>query len=174
MCVDDDNILAQIEKELGALSRLMNADDSEFRTVLVNPAFRKEEQSHFANVLCAALGLHELTKNVLLLLIEKGRVALLPLIAKGLSAEIDAKLLRVRARITSAQALSEQELNDVVESLHRRSGKQVIAEVEVDEKAGMGLKAQIGGMVFDATLSTMLERLRRQLIDTPLEHKYGN
>lgn len=168
MCVDDDSILAQIEKELSSLAALMNADDSEFKTVLVNPAFRKEERSHFATVLCSALGLHELTKNVLLLLIEKGRVNLLRLIAKGLSAEIDTKLSRVRAHITSASALSSQELNDVVESLHRRSGKQVIAEVEVDEKAGMGLKAQIGGMVFDATLSTMLERLRRQLIDTPI------
>jgi F-type H+-transporting ATPase subunit delta len=168
MCIEDDNTLVQIEKELIALSSLMGSENSDFRTLLLNPAFRKEEQSQVASELCAALKLHALTQNLLLVLIEKGRVSLLSLIGKAFSSEVDAKLSRARAKITTASPLNDHDLAEVIESLRHRAGKHVIAEVEVDERAGMGVKAQIGGMVFDATLSTMLERFKRQLVETPI------
>lgn len=167
MCVDDDSALMLIEKEMTSLSALMSGD-SDFRTLLVNPAFRKEEQAQVVAEISKALSLNVLTSNLLQLLIENGRIALLPLIAKAFSTEMDARLLRVRARVTSASPLNAEELSQVVDSLRLRAGKNVVAEVEVDERVGMGLKAQIGGLVFDATLSTMLERFKRQLIDTPI------
>jgi F-type H+-transporting ATPase subunit delta len=167
-CVEDDSALVPMEKDLTALSMLMLEPQSELRTLLVNPAFRKEEQVAVIHDLAKAFSLHPLIQNLLLLLIEKGRVALISPIARAFSSEIDVRLLRVRAHVTSAKPLSDHELNEIVDSLRHRAGKNVVAEVEVDESAGMGVKAQIGGLVFDATLSTMLERFKRKLIDAPI------
>jgi F-type H+-transporting ATPase subunit delta len=168
MCVDDENVLLQIEKDLTMLASLMNDKASELRTMLLNPAFRREEQVQILTEVASALQVHPLTKNFLLLLLEKGRVSVLPLVAKIFSSEIDTRLLRVRAHVTSAAPLSEQDLGEIVESLRLRAGKNVIADVEVDPRVGLGVKAQIGGLVFDATLSTMLERFKRKLVDAPI------
>lgn len=168
MCVEEESALVQIEGELAALSSVMSDRGSDLRTLLLNPAFRKEERAQVVNIAAAALSLHPLSKNLLLVLIENGRAEILPLIAKAFSDEIDGKLGRVRAHVTSAAPLNDQELSDIVESLRQRAGKNVVAEVAVDANVGMGVKAQIGGLVFDATLSTMLERFKRKLVDAPI------
>ena len=135
---------------------------------MLNPAFSQKEQNALINEMATSFQLQVLTRDFLLLLIEKGRVALLSSIAKVFASELDAKLGRVRARVSSAKPLSETQLADVLEALHRRVGKTILPQVEVDEHAVMGVKAQIGGLVFDGTLSTMLDRFKRTLVDAPI------
>lgn len=168
MCIEDEAVLVQVEQELSMLSAIMNAPSSELRTLLLNPAFSKGERAKVVEGLAASFKLQTLTQNLILLLIEKGRAQLLLPIAKAFSSDIDVKLGRVRARISSAKRLSDAELSDVIEALQKRSGKNIVAQVEVDERAVMGMKAQIGGLVFDGTLSTMLDRFKRKLIEAPI------
>lgn len=168
MCVSDEQVLVTVQKELSLLAEAMSSPDSELRTLLLNPAFSKEERSKVVTEFASVFKLSELTKNLVLLLIEKGRSVLLPLIAKEFSDDVDRQLGRVRANICSAKGLSEEELHEIVEALKKRSGKNVIADVKVDAAAALGVRAQIGGLIFDGTLSTMLDRFKRKLIEAPV------
>lgn len=168
LCIEDEDVLLQVEKELSSLSTLLNAPFSELRTLLSNPAFSQDEQVLVINELASVFGLQSLTQNLLLLLVEKGRTQLLHPITKAFSNELDGKLGRVHARVSSAKPLSEQELAEVLAALRRRIGKDIVAQVAVDERAVMGLKAQIGGLIFDGTLSTMLDQFKRKLVEAPI------
>lgn len=168
LCVESDDVLLQVEKELSSLAALVVAPSSELRVMLLNPSFSKEERVAVVNEIASSSQMHELTKNLVLLLIEKGRAELLWLVAKAFSSDVDVKLGRVRAKVSSAQKLSEPELAQIMQALQRRVGKNVLADVEIDDKAGLGVRAQIGGLVFDATLSTMLDRFKRKLVEAPL------
>ena len=168
MSVSDEHVLLQIEKELSSLADSMNSPQSELRTLLLNPVFSKQERTKVVAQFATVFKLSEVSQNLLFLLIEKDRSSLLPLIAKAFCDEVDQHLGRVRAHISSAKPLSDVELKEIVEALKKRSGKNVIADVEVDAQFVFGVKAQIGGLVFDGTLSTMLDRFKRRLIEAPI------
>ena len=168
MCVSDEQSLLQVERELSSLAHSMSSSHSELKTLLVNPAFNKEERSKVVNELASTFQLSEISQNLLLLLVDKERSSLLPLIAKAFRDEVDRHLGRVRAQISSAKALSDAQLQEIVESLKKRSGKNVIADVQIDPQAVLGVKAQVGGLIFDGTLSTILDRFKRRLIEAPI------
>src|ERR1700674_2678259 len=85
MCSEDETTLVQIEKELSLLSQIMNAPNSELRTLLLNPAFNALERARVVNELATSFNLQPLTRNLLLLLIEKGRAQFLQSITKAFS-----------------------------------------------------------------------------------------
>ncbi|HEY4223841.1 MAG TPA: F0F1 ATP synthase subunit delta, partial [Myxococcota bacterium] len=61
--------------------------------------------------------------------------------------------------------LSPSALSDIVRGLEKRTGKKVIPDVEVDASIIAGVQARIGGLVFDATVRSQLERLRQEFVN---------
>lgn len=168
LCVKEESELVQIEKELSLFSALVDAPFSELKTLLLNPSFTAEERARVVGEISSSFKFQSLTTNFLLLLIDKERAQLLSQISKSFSSEIDVRLGRVRAHISSAKALPGNELEEVILALQTRMGKDVIATTEVNPELLMGTKAQIGGLVFDGTLSTLLGSFKRKLIDTSI------
>ncbi len=72
---------------------------------------------------------------------------------------------RVRAHVTSAQALAPADLERVRQSLARRTGKQVILESSVDPALIGGIVARVGDLVLDGSIRTQLGRLRDKLLN---------
>ena len=72
---------------------------------------------------------------------------------------------RVRAHVTSAQALGPAELERVRQSLARRTGKQVIIEAAVDAALIGGVVARVGDLVLDGSIRTQLGSLRDKLLN---------
>ena len=68
----------------------------------------------------------------------------------------------MRATIHTAKALSASALADIVRGLEKRTGKKIVADVAVDPSVIAGVRAQIGGTVFDATVRARLDRLRAE------------
>ena len=106
---------------------------------------------------------HPVTARTLALLVDKDRLGFLTAIADAFRAEVDARTGQVRASITAAKPLDDAEVREVVAALEKRTSKKVLAEVDVDETVISGLKARIGGLVFDGTVRAGLERLRAEL-----------
>lgn len=124
-----------------------------------NPVFHPEERLAFAK----QLGLSPLTERCLELLIERNRTVLLPDLQRSYTHELDTKLGRVRAKITTARALNSEQLSEITGALFNRLGKEVIPEIFVSPAVLGGVRAQIGGLVFDATLESQFSQLRRDL-----------
>jgi F-type H+-transporting ATPase subunit delta len=109
------------------------------------------------------LGVSRLLRNFLGVLAENNRLQELPAIRSQYERLDDAALGRVRARVLSAQPLSEESRVRINEIFERQTGKRVIAQTAVVPKLLGGAVVELQGKVFDGSLRTQLERLRRAL-----------
>ena len=69
----------------------------------------------------------------------------------------------VRARITSAQPLSDAQRAEIVGSLERRYGKKVEAELDVDPELLGGARVQVGDQVINASVRDALAQMATAL-----------
>ncbi len=129
------------------------------REFFENPVFHPEERLNFVK----NLKLSPLTQRCLELLINQHRTVILPELSVAFTQELDTKLGRMRAQVTTARALSPEQLSEITTALFKRLGKEVIPEVRVHPSVLGGVRAQIGGLLFDATLETQFSSLRRDL-----------
>lgn len=154
--------LSRIEKELSALSALYE-QPGPFRESMRNPSFLVAERRAILDEVGQAHGFQENTKNLLRLLVDRGRIQYLPSIAQAFREEVDAHIGQVRAEIITAQDLDGETLSQIVSSLEKKTGKTVLPEVKTDASVISGITARIGGLVFDGTVKSRIERMKGQL-----------
>jgi F-type H+-transporting ATPase subunit delta len=148
-----------------ALVALRKAVDSspELRTVLASPVYTREERLGLAARLARALGLDPEPTSLLALLAERNRLGYLGGIADFFGRLADEKFGRVRAKVTSAVALTDPEAQALAARLAAAAPGQVILERLVDPALLGGVVAQVGSFVYDGSLRSQLEELRRTL-----------
>lgn len=113
--------------------------------------------------LLAIEGAGETLRNFLALLADNRRLALLPEIA-GLYEELRAEAERVvKARVTSATALGNGELEGIKAALKKRFGREVEIETAVDASLIGGAVIDAGDVVIDGSLKGKLGRLQSAL-----------
>jgi F-type H+-transporting ATPase subunit delta len=135
----------------------------ELRELLQNPVYTKEQRQALAGRLAEALGLDAQPRSLLALLADRNRLAYLSGIAETFGRLADEKLGRVRARVTSAVPLTEAEAAALAGRLAGITPGQVIVERVVDAALLGGVVAQVGSLVYDGSLRSQLEAMRRAL-----------
>lgn len=155
----------RVEPWAQGLAALKKAVDSspELRDLLENPVYTKEQRQAVAAQLAKVLGLDPQPANLLALLADRNRLAYLAGIADTFGELADRKLGRVRAKVTSAVALSEAEAEVLAGKLAAASGSQVLLERAVEPALLGGVVAQVGSLVYDGSLRSQLEVLRRSM-----------
>jgi F-type H+-transporting ATPase subunit delta len=155
--------LSKVEGDLSLLARALTGS-TDLKNAMFHPAFSSTQREAVLMDIATAASFQEVTRRFMRLLIEKGRLRYLEGIAAAFRAEVDTRLGRVRATVTSAKPLDAAALTELQQALKARVGKDVIAEVHVDETVISGLKAQIGGLVYDGTVRSQLDRMRASLL----------
>jgi F-type H+-transporting ATPase subunit delta len=167
----EQNALDDVAADLNALGALMDSH-LELRHALASPSFKPEQRAAVLDAVMAAgpagKPAHKVTLSLLRLLVDKDRVPYIPLIAQMFREEADRLVGRVRAEVYSAQALSRDELADVARALEkqaqgRKLGQTVVVTPHVDATLLSGIKAQLGGLVFDGTLKNHLRKMGEEL-----------
>ena len=161
--VDTDEYVA-IGAEIAILASAMKIS-RELGETLSNPAFPRSDRQKVLIAILDRIGARAVVKNFTLLLLDRERVAALPDISRELSAMIDERSGRVKAVVTSATALSADQLGEIEKTLARSSGKQVDIESKVDPDLLGGVVAKVGDMVYDGSLRTQLANMRVSLAD---------
>ena len=69
------------------------------------------------------------------------------------------------AVVTSAKALSEEELAKIRETLAKASGKEILLEAKVDPSLIGGVVVRLDDMIYDNSIKSQLSRLTRHLRD---------
>lgn len=160
----DDKALPHVEEQLSALASLLDkGGHTDFREAMLNPSFSLEDRRAILDAICEAHGFHAVTRKLLALLVDKDRIQYLPSIARAFRAEVDQRVGRVRAVITSAKGLEQAALDELVKALEQKTGRRVLPEVHVDPAVISGVSARIGGQVFDNTVKAQLDRMRSAL-----------
>jgi F-type H+-transporting ATPase subunit delta len=138
------------------------ARDDTMRSVLSDPKVVPEQKKQLFFAV-AGDKLDALLKNLLVVLVDNHRDALIAEIASQYD-ELKREHDRVvRATITSAQPLNDQQRNDIVAALERRYGKKVEAEIAVDPQLLGGARVQVGDQVIHASVRDALAQMAAAL-----------
>jgi F-type H+-transporting ATPase subunit delta len=149
-------------EELDAVAQALRASN-EARTLVENPGYTPAQRHALVDVLEKRLSLSPLVARFLRLLVDRHRLVELPSIARAYGEMVDEKVGRVRATVTSAKPLTEDELRRVRDTFAAATRHTIVLDSRTDPKIVGGLVTQVGPKVFDGSIKTQLERLRREL-----------
>lgn len=136
----------------------------ELRNALENPVFSLEKRKLIMDELSRRLALSRTVRNFIMLLLDKGRIAALPDIARVHRTLIDEHAGRLRATVTSARPLDPLLETRLKSALEKSSGKVVLFEKREDPAILGGLVTQLGDTVYDGSVRTQLQQLREELL----------
>jgi F-type H+-transporting ATPase subunit delta len=153
-----ENVGAQLE----AVASVVRGT-AEARTLVANPGYTPAQRHALVDLLAQHLSLQPVTVSFLHLLVERHRMAEIQAIALAYREMVDEKLGRVRATVTSVTPLPPDELGRIRDALSAATRRTILLESRTDPEIVGGLVAQVGPTVWDGSLKTQLERLRREL-----------
>ena len=129
-----------------------------------NPAISQANKEKVLESLIAKAQPTKTTANFLRVLLRNSRLTEIREINDKLTSVLEERSGNVRAQITSARPLSDQEKADLQKNLAKLSGKNVNVKFETDETLIGGVVTRIGSTVYDGSVRTQLESLKQQLI----------
>jgi F-type H+-transporting ATPase subunit delta len=161
--VQEKAALEATTEHLDRFSQLYS-DSKELRDFLRNPATPLPARKKGLATLSKRLRVPAHTARLLEILLERGRVELLPELAKEFR-KIEEKMLgRVAVELTTARQLDPAMEKSMVASLEKFTGKKVRLTQVVDPTVLGGARTRIGSVVYDGTLATRLAKLKLLLI----------
>ena len=98
-------------------------------------------------------------KNFIRMLVENGRLTLLPEIGAQFHALKNAQEGAADAEITSAFALSDAQVKDLVATLEKKFARKLSPSVIVDDSLIGGVRVVVGDEVFDTSVRAKLQRM---------------
>jgi F-type H+-transporting ATPase subunit delta len=156
----EKNALAQWAEMLKLASNV--AADANVRIALDNPKLPAAAKESFFLSVCGE-GLNGDGRNFVRVLLEAGRVGLLPNIRKLFDARKDDADGVARARIVSAFPVDDAQLASLKAVLEKRFGKKIEAVVSVDPELLGGAKIFVGDTVIDGSVQGELQSMANQL-----------
>lgn len=146
-----------------SLSALKKAADAspDLRDALANPVYTREQRQALAARVAKVLELDPEPASLVALLADRNRLGYLVGVADAYGRLADEKLGRLRAQVASAVPLSESEASALAQRLADATKAKVIVERAVDPSLLGGVVAQVGSLVYDGSLRSQLEELRR-------------
>ncbi|MEZ4367694.1 MAG: ATP synthase F1 subunit delta [Kofleriaceae bacterium] len=153
--------LDAIGRDLRGLAAVLKVSPDLGR-VLSNPSLRRADRRRVLEALLGRLAVAPAVRNLVLLLLDRERIASLRDIARELDAMLEARAGRVTAQVTSAQPLTAAQLGALTAALEQLSGKKVEIVRSEDPTLLGGVVAKLGDVVYDGSLKTQLAGLREQ------------
>jgi F-type H+-transporting ATPase subunit delta len=151
-------------RELDNLAQLY-AESRELRQTLENPIFKGSQKRKIMESILPQVAQEAVVRNFALLLVDRGRIDVLPMIARAYQEMTDKQLGRVRATVTSAKPLDAVTESEIQRALERRTGKKVLMKSDVDPTLIGGVVARVGDLVLDGSLRTRLASVGNRILN---------
>ncbi len=158
----ENDALDKYGEDLAALVQMVD-ESRDFRELLINPVFTKEDKKKIAGEILNQMRTDPIVVNFVNVLIDRKRIDQLSGIEKAYRERLDEIKGVTRGEVISAEPLSEEELGRVTDALSTISGKQVLVATKTDESLIGGLVARVGDMILDGTIRTQLNQLKESL-----------
>ena len=150
--------------DLSAFNELLDANEGQLRSVLCTPLFSGDERSAVLNDLLPKLGMNPLSCNLLRLANDKGRLDIVGQIASAYSKLADERAGRVAVHVTTAVPITDAIAEEIKSAMAKSTGKDVVLHTDVDPELIGGMVARVGGKLYDSSIRTRLEALKRALV----------
>jgi F-type H+-transporting ATPase subunit delta len=158
----EDGQTEQYRKELDGVANIM-AQQKELADTVANPLYNLEERQKVFQAIIDKLKLSKVMSSFLMLLFEKGRVSFIISINEFFQKLADELKGVASASLVSATELSAEAIEKIRSALSKKTGKEIVLEVEQDPGLIGGIVTKIGDLVLDGSIKTQLLNMRESL-----------
>jgi len=164
--------LLDIGKEEGQLRRLLTDTEGFAAALEASPDLRDAlEAAHIGRpvkqaTLESVFGKTDFlptTKSFLSLLVDKGRMNVLPEILSELRRMVEEHEGIERVDVTVPMQLSAPQKDRLRDVLERRTGKRILLEETIDPAVLGGMVVRVGSTVYDGSVRTQIQQIRQNL-----------
>jgi F-type H+-transporting ATPase subunit delta len=166
--------LADVALE-GNLEPTVTSDLSTYREIfksvpevpvtLDSPAVPRDAKEGLLSALIQKYPVNRITGNFLRILVDHHRIRYFEEICLAYARIVNERKGIVAARVTAAQTLSEEVLARLKSSLSEATGRTVTLDVQTDESLLGGLVVQVGSTVYDGSIRSQLDEMKRRLAE---------
>ena len=143
------------------------ASDADMQAMFELPSMLSKQQCElFLSVMSGVKNAPEVSadfKNLVALLAENNRLAVLPSIATAFETLKQEAEGKIEVRVRTAQKLSVKQQDAMAKSLAKKLGKEISVTTEIDESLIAGAIIQAGDMVIDGSAKGRLDKLTTML-----------
>jgi F-type H+-transporting ATPase subunit delta len=140
--------------------------DPTVRAVLNDPGTGRTR--HKATLERALDSAHQITRNVVQVLLRRRREAVLPDLCVAFAELVRTARGEDVGTIETAHPLDEAQLRGIAASVAAAFGKRIDLRQVVDPELIGGVRLRVGNTLYDASVATRLEQLERRLREVPL------
>ena len=148
--------------ELDGLSQLI-AGEPDLGRAINNPLYNAADRRNVLEAVIQKLSLSKTIQSFLFLLFEKGRFGFLESVNAFYQKLADDLKGIARASLVSATELGDDTVDKIRAALSRRTGKDVILDVQQNPELIGGIVTKIGDLVLDGSIRTQLVNMRESL-----------
>lgn len=138
------------------------ASHSEVKLLLANPSLTNQKKAELLLDICKAK-VDDKGRNFILLLSEKGRLPLIPVIAEIYEAFRAEQDKSVEAEVISAFELSQEQQKLLIDTLRKRLDREVTLKVVIDKRLIGGVIIRTGDLVIDGSIRGKIAKLAESL-----------
>ncbi len=135
----------------------------ELRRVWESPAVSAEQKRAVLDAIVRQIGVAKPIRNVVAVLIDHRRIAMLEDVAKQFDSELNSQLGLAEAEISSARPLSTDGKRELESQLERLTGKKVRAHYASDPELLGGVVVRVGSTIYDGSVRGQLEKMKQEL-----------
>lgn len=157
--------VSSAQRDLDAFVQLV-ADHADLRAVLASPAVTSAQKHAVLTQLFDSAG-GEFTvevRRLVLMLAERDRLGALADVARAYRTRVMEHQRVMDAQVVTAAPLPEAQRTSLVTALSAASDADVRLQETVDPDIVGGIIARVGSVVFDASLTRQLEKMRQRLL----------
>lgn len=158
----EDGQTEQYRQELAGLVELV-AGDKQLAEALSNPLHVASQRRQVLEKIIEKLKLSKVMSSFLLLLFEKGRIGFVSSINDFYQKLADELKGVARASLISATELGSETVEKIRSALSKRTGMEIVLEVEQDPGLIGGIVTRIGDLVLDGSIKQQLLNMRETL-----------
>lgn len=154
--------LKAVEADAAALTDALAASP-DLGAMIASPVVTRDDQAKAIAAVAQAMKLNALTANTLGLMADKRRLFVLPQFLTVLRERIAEEKGEVTAEVTSAVALTTEQVTKLTATLKAKVGKTVKLNATVDESLIGGLIVKLGSTMIDTSVKSKLASLQNAM-----------
>lgn len=154
--------VGQVRQELRAVVDTITSNPS-LKTVWESPAIPHDQKIGLLDAVSARMGLVSAVRNLVAVIVDHGRISMLPQIARQFEVEMNNRLGLAEAEIISSRELTPEEKKALEMQIAQMTGKQVQAQYSKDANILGGAVVRIGSTIYDGSVRGQLRRMKEQL-----------
>jgi F-type H+-transporting ATPase subunit delta len=158
----DESATKAVEDDLTAVARLIDESD-DLRRLVQSPVFTAEDQQRAIGAVADRAVQSQLVKNFLRLVAQNRRLFVLPGIITAFREMAARHRGEVTAEVTSAHALSAEQIAELKAALKEQLGQDVTLQARVNPAILGGLVVKVGSRMIDTSLRTRLMTVKTRL-----------